>query len=144
MSVQKTTDVLTEKPKCLRFGLLFFTLRPMTMAQIYEIGALIETTEGIDLKGDFNPIVEMLSRYKDVKLCSQVVVIMLFRSRIMRKLFGWYIRHHLTMSRYQEVIEYGAITFHAGFFLTSFSFLRGAKEITRTTNTAAATALGVL
>lgn len=142
MSVQRTAEVLTEKPRCLRFGLLFFALRPMTMAQIYEIGALVEKTEGIDLHGDFNPIVEMLSRYKDVKLCSQVVVIMLFRSRIMRKLFGWYIRHHLTMSRYQEVIEFGAITFHAGFFLTSFSFLRGAKETTKMTNTAVATALG--
>lgn len=142
MSVAKTSDVITEKPIWMRFGLLYFVLRPMTMAQIYEVGALVEKTEGIDLQGEFNPIVEMLSRYKDVDICSQVATIMLFRSRFMRKLFGWYVRHNMTMSRYKQIIEYGAITFQAGFFLTSFSFLRGAKETTKMTNTAAATALG--
>lgn len=142
MSVSRTADVITEKPMIIRFGLLYFVLKPMTMAQIYEVGALVEKTDGIDLQGEFNPIVEMLSRYQDVKTCSQVAIIMLFRSRVMRKLFGWYVRHHMTMSRYKKIIEFGAITFQAGFFLTSFSFLRGAKETTRMTNIAAATALG--
>lgn len=142
MSVQQTADVLTEKPKYMRFGLLFFCLKPMTMAQIYEIGGLVEKTEGINLEGEINPIVEMLSRYEDVETCTQVAITMLFRSRIMRKLFGWYVRRHMTMNRYQEIIEFGAITFRAGFFLTSFSFLRGAKETTKMTNTAAATVLG--
>lgn len=142
MSVAKTADVITEKPIWMRFGLLYFVLRPMTMAQIYEVGALVEKTEGLALKGEFNPIVEMLSRYQDVNTCSQVATIMLFRSRLMRKLFGWYVRHNMTMSRYKQIIEFGAITFQAGFFLTSFSFLRGAKETTKMTNTAEATALG--
>lgn len=142
MSVARTADVITEKPMWMRFGLLYFVLRPMTMAQIYEVGALVEKTEGIDLQGEFNPIVEMLSRYEDVNTCSQVAVIMLFRSRLMRKLFGWYVRHNMTMSRYKSIIEFGAITFQAGFFLTSFSFLRGAKETTKTTNIAEAIALG--
>lgn len=112
------------------------------MAQIYDIGAIVEKTEEIALEGEFNPIVEMLSRYTDVKLCSEVVVVMLFRTRIMRKVFGWYIKHHLTMQRYKKIIEYGAITFRAAFFLTSFSFLKGTKEMTKTTNTAEATARG--
>ena len=142
MSVQKTADVITEKPKYMRFGLLYFVLRPMTMAQIYEVGALVEKTEGIDLQGEFNPIVEMLSRYRDVDTCSKVATIMLFRSRLMRTLFGRYVRHHMTMNRYKEIIEFGAITFQAGFFLTSFSFLRGTKETTKMTNTAEVTALG--
>lgn len=142
MSIKKTSDVLTEKPIIVRFGLLFFVIRPMTMAQIYEIGAIVEKTEGIDLEGDFNPIVKMLQSYKDIEVCSKVIVVMAFRSSWMRKLFGWYIKHHLTMERYQKIIEYGAITFHAAFFLTSFSFLKGTKEVTKTTNTAAATARG--
>ena len=142
MSVKKTSDVLTEKPIVLRFGLLFFVVRPMTMAQIYEIGAIVEKTEGIDLNGEFNPIVKMLESYKDIETCSEVAVTMIFRSRWMRKLFGWYIKHHLTMSRYQKIVEFGAITFRAAFFLTSFSFLKGTKEMTKMTNTAKATALG--
>ena len=142
MSIKKTSDVLTEKPIIIRFGLLFFVIRPMTMAQIYEIGAIVEKTEEIELEGDFNPIVKMLESYKDIKACSDVATTMVFRSRWMRKLFGWYIKNHLTMARYQRIIEYGAITFRAAFFLTSFSFLKGAKEVTKTTNTAAATARG--
>lgn len=142
MSIKKTSDVLTEKPITVRFGLLFFVIRPMTMAQIYEIGAAIEKTEGMDLNGDFNPIVKMLQSYKDIEKCSEVAKIMIFRSRWMRKLFGWYVKHHMTMARYQKIIEYGAITFRAAFFLTSFSFLKGTKEVTKMTNTAAATAHG--
>lgn len=142
MSIKKTADVLTEKPIIIRFGLLFFVVRPMTMAQIYEIGAIVEKTEGIDLNGDFNPIVKMLQSYKDIKTCSEVATTMVFRNRLMRKLFGWYIKHHLTMARYQRIIEFGAITFRAAFFLTSFSFLKGTKEVTKMTNTAAATARG--
>lgn len=142
MSIKKTSDVLTEKPIIVRFGLLFFVIRPMTMAQIYEIGAIVEKTEGIDLEGDFNPIVKMLESYKDIKVCSEVATTMVFRSRWMRKLFGWYIKRHLTMARYQKIIEFGAITFRAAFFLTSFSFLKGTKEVTKMTNTAAATAHG--
>lgn len=144
MSIKKTSDVLTEKPIIIRFGLLFFVIRPMTMAQIYEIGAIVEKTEEIDLNGDFNPIVKMLESYKDVQTCSEVATTMIFRSRWMRKLFSWYIKHHLTMSRYQKIIEFGAITFRAAFFLTSFSFLKGTKEVTKTTNTVAATAHGDL
>lgn len=142
MSIKKTSDVITEKPIIVRFGLLCFVVKPMTMAQIYEIGAVVEKTEGIDLNGDFNPVVKMLSSYKDVKTCSEVATIMVFRSRWTRKLFGWYIKHHMTMARYQKIIEYGAVTFRAAFFLTSFSFLKGTKEITKTTNTAEATAHG--
>ena len=114
------------------------------MAQIYDIGALVEKAEGLDLHGEFNPIVEMLSRYKDVALCSQIVIIMLFRSRVMRKLFGWYVKQTLTMAKYKEIIEYGAVTFKAAFFLTSFTFLKGAKETTKMTNIVEATALGDL
>ena len=140
--ITRTSDAITEKPMSIRIGLLLFVLRPMTMAQIYEIGALIENNEGLDLKGEFNPIVEMLSRYKDIKTCSDVSILMLFRSRIMRKMLGWYVRHNLTMDKYQKIIEYGAMTFKAAFFLTSFSFLKGTKEATKTTNTAGVTARG--
>lgn len=144
MNIKKTTDVLTEKPIVVRFGLLFFVIRPMTMAQIYEIGAIVEKTEGIDLDGDFNPIVKMLESYKDVKHCSDVIVTMIFRSRIMRKLLGWYIKKHLTMERYRKIIEFGALSFQAAFFLTSFTFLKGTKEVTKPTNTAKATVHGDL
>ena len=81
MSIKKTTDVLTEKPIVVRFGLLFFVIRPMTMAQIYEIGTIVEKTEGVELNGDFNPIVKMLEAYKDVKACSEVIVSMVFRKQ---------------------------------------------------------------
>lgn len=142
MSIKKTSDVLTEKPIVVRFGLLFFVIRPMTMAQIYEIGSIVEKTEGLELEGDFNPIVKMLESYKDIKICSEVACVMMFRSIWMRKLFGWYVKHQMTMARYQKIIEFGAITFRAAFFLTSFSFLKGTREVTKMTNTAEATARG--
>ena len=144
MSIKKTSDVLTEKPITIRFGLLFFVIRPMTMAQIYEIGAIVEKAEGVELNGDFNPIVKMLEAYENVKVCSEVVVAMMFRNRIYRKLFGWYVKKHLTMNRYRKIIEFGAVTFQAAFFLTSFTFLKGTKEVASPTNTAEATARGDL
>lgn len=141
-NVKKTSDVITEKPLIIRFGLLFFILRPMTMAQMYEIGALVEKTEEMELEGEFNPIVKMLQSYKEIAICSKVATLMLFRSLWMRKIFGWYVRHLMTMDKYQKIVEYSAITFRAAFFLTSFSFLKGIKETTKTTNTVGATTLG--
>lgn len=141
--IKQTSDVISEKPILLRFGFLWFLMRPLTLSQIYEIGAIVQNIEEVNLpEGEFNPVVEMLRRYTDMKICSSIVVKMLFRRKLKRILFGWYVKKHLTMAKYKKVIEFGAMSFQAAFFLTSFTFLKGTKEVTKQTNTESVTHLG--
>lgn len=141
-NIQKTSDTISEKPIVIWFGLIPYIVKPMTLAQIYAIGGVVESMEEIDLNGNFNAIAKMLQRYDDINRCANIVTLMVFRSHLMRKLFGWHVKRNLTMKKYQRVIEYGALSFRAAFFLTSFSFLKGVKETTKMTNTAEATTRG--
>ena len=70
---------------------------------------------------------------------SKVFVICLFRSLIMRFLFGWYIRHNLTMREYEKLITFESTSFNINFFLTSIIFL---KKTTTMTNPNPTTAHG--
>lgn len=140
--IQAVADTITEKPTLVFIGVLPVIIRPLTMAQIYEIGAILEDVEGIDVEGDFNPVVKMLSEYKNIDVCTKVCNIILFKSPVKRWMFGRYVKKHLTMASYRRIIEYAATAFGAAFFLTSFTFLKGAKEVTKKTNTAEAIASG--
>lgn len=139
---KKVAQTLTEQPTIVRIGMFWFLQKPLTMAQIYEIGAIIENTEELDDSVKAQPISAILARYKDIKVCTEVVVTMLFRGRFKRWLWRKYILNHLTMATYKQVFEYGAMTFQAAFFLTSFIFLKGIKTTTSKTNTEEATAHG--
>lgn len=137
-----TSDTISEKPRLIRFGFLFFTMRPLTLSQIWEVGSILEDTEIIEVKNGENVISAMLSRVSNIKASEKILVVMLFRNKAFRKLFGWHIRKHLTMARYEKMMEYYLATLRAAFFLISFTSLKGIKEITKRTNTAEATALG--
>lgn len=137
-----TSDTLSEKPRLIRFGFLFFTMKPLTLAQIWEIGSVLETQEIKPINGDVNVMAEMLERVENIKAAQEIAVIMLFRSRWKRKLFGWFVKSRLTMGRYQQMMEYYLMTLRAAFFLICLTSLKGIKEVTKKTNTAEATALG--
>lgn len=142
--VQTTANTLTEKPQWVKIGWWWFMIKPATLAQLWELGAYIEDKEQLDVEGEIQPVVEMLNRYKDLKTCTEAVLILLFRKSWKRALWRKYITANLTMATYQQILEYSAMTFHATFFLTSFTFLKGAKQTTQLTNTDEATALGDL
>lgn len=139
---QLTSDTLSEKPRLIRFGFLFFMMKPLTLAQIWEVGSVLEGQEIKPVNGDVNVMAEMLERVDNIKAAQEIALIMLFRSRLKRTLFGWFVRSRLTMGRYQKMMEYYLMTLRAAFFLICLTSLKGIKEVTKKTNTAEATALG--
>lgn len=141
-NIQMVANTITERPMLIWLGIIPIIVRPLTLAQIYDIGAEVEKIEEVDITGEFNPIIKMLQRYEDIAVCTEITKICLFRKRWKRWLFGRIIRNHLTMSMYNRIIEYSAQSFGASFFLTSFTFLKGTKEVTKPTNTEEATASG--
>jgi len=140
--VSETTATLLERPRKVKIGWRMFKVHPLTLAQIYEMGAIVEGIEGLDLHGEVNVIVETLRRFRDMERIQRLVMVMLFRNK--RKRWWWrrYIKRHLTIDVYQNVLETGMATFKAAFFLTSITFLKGVQDVTKTTNTAEVTAHG--
>lgn len=136
MSKQKIADALTERSQWVRIGALTFRQRPLTLAQIYTIGAHIEPMAQLQLEDgvEIAPVVEMLNKYEDMRICQQIALDMLFRSRVMRKIFSRYIKHNLTMAAYQRIISKGSESLSATFFLTHLTFLKGVSEVTKKTN----------
>ncbi len=133
---KKTSAVLTEKGIWVRFGFIPFYIRPLTLAQIWEIGELIQQCKAVELQGSFNPIEKMLESHKDLHFLQKVVIKAIFRGSVARLLLGWYIRKRTTMERYKRVITFCAKSFDAPFFFQSMTFLRGAKRVTMNTHEA--------
>lgn len=131
-----TSATIKEKGTWIRFGLLPFYIRPMTLGQIWEIGELVEKCDVIELEGRFNAIEEILKHSKDLRLLQKVVVKAVFRSGLLRFLLGWYIKRKTTMGVYGKVISYCAESFNAPFFFQSMTFLRGSKQATMNTREA--------
>lgn len=131
---------MTEKGTWVRFGLIPFYIRPLTLAQIWEIGELIQKCKAVELQGSFNPIEKMLESHKDLHFLQKVVEKAIFRGSVARFLLGWYIRKRTTMKRYKQVITFCAQSFDAPFFFQSLISLKGARQMTM--NTAEATARG--
>ena len=128
-----TADALTERGEWVRFGWFPVRMRPLTLAQIWEIGEEVSKCGQLDLDGRFNAVEEMLSRHADIRRMQRVVVVALFRSRAARALFGWWVHRTTTMERYERVINFCARSFSAPFFFQSMTFLRGAKDVTMNT-----------
>lgn len=132
----KTSSVLAEKAIWVRFGLIPFRIRPLTLAQIWEIGEKVQECNQLEVEGRFNAIEKMLSAHQDIRTLQKIVVKAVFRSSVARFLLGWYIRKHTTMKRYKQVISFCSQSFNAPFFFQSMIFLRGAKQVTMNTHEA--------
>jgi hypothetical protein len=141
---RKVSDTVTERGVWVRIGVLPFYIKPMTLAQLYTIGATIQHISVPDWGEDekINVVAEMLNRYRDAHLCSRFAVQMIFRSPIMRIVFGAYIRHNLTIDKYAQIIRFGTQSIDPAFFLTNITFLKGVKAVTKMTNIPSPTARG--
>ena len=138
---REVANTLSEKGIWVRVGFLPFRLRPITLAQIYEMGAIANdiNADGLEEKKKIKILAETIAHYNDARIMSKVFVICLFRSLIMRFLFGWYIRHNLTMREYEKLITFESTSININFFLTSIIFL---KKTTTMTNPNPTTAHG--
>lgn len=129
---REVANTLSEKGIWIRIGFLPFRLRPITLAQIYEMGAIANdiNADGLEEKKKIKILAETIAHYNDARIMSKVFVICLFRSLLMRFLFGWYIRHNLTMREYEKLITFESTSFNINFFLTSIIFLKKTTTMT--------------
>ena len=132
---REVANTLSEKGIWIRIGFLPFRLRPITLAQIYEMGAIANdiNADGLEEKKKIKILAETIAHYNDARIMSKVFVICLFRSLLMRFLFGWYIRHNLTMREYEKLITFESTSFNINFFLTSIIFLKKTTTMTNPT-----------
>ena len=138
---KKTAEVLTEKSKWTRVGWLPIRLRPLTLAQIYEMGEFVDGMEvqGLDMNAKAILSAEMLARHKSARLMQEIFLVTAFRRRWKRALLRRYIAKRLTVRQYFKAVEVITDAYTANFFLTSIIFLAQTRPITEPTQT---TALG--
>lgn len=138
---EKVAEILSEKSHFIRVGLLPIKIKPLTLAQIYDMGTAANNVKSDDLqKEDKVNIFAVLMRHaKDAKAMQDVFVVCAFRKRWKRWLLGRYLRNRLTVEDFNRLLSIIAVTFNANFFLTSIIFLSQTKIITEPSET---TALG--
>lgn len=133
------SDILSEKPLWIRIGLLPLRIKPVTLSQIYEMGAIANDIDSKDIEGKekFYVLAETLKHYNDARLMTDIFMVCAFRSRLVRKLLGWYVRHNLTLMHFQELMTYLTRSLNINFFLTSIISLRRTSLMTEPSLTTA-------
>lgn len=134
---KKVVNALTEHSTWMRIGWLPIRLRPLTLAQIYEMGVYTNEmdAEGLEEGKKFNVAAEMLSRYQSAQLMQEVFLVCAYRKHWMRRLFRRYILNRLTIRGFQKVLEIITDGYAANFFLTSIIFLHQTKPMTEPSQT---------
>ncbi|MBR5950318.1 MAG: hypothetical protein IKZ87_02680 [Actinomycetaceae bacterium] len=138
---ERVHSTLTEKPVKIKVGKLTFKLRPLTLAQIYEIGAIGNELSDDDLgsKDKVKVLAEVIAHYKDAKVMQDMFIAALLPGKIKRFLFKRYVLKRLTVTVFNEFVAYVSRSLDVNFFLTSIIILRKTVEITNPSET---TALG--
>lgn len=134
---EKVIKALTEATIKLWVGKLPIILRPITFAQIYEMGACAHDIKPIDIEeGDkVNTMHELFAHHKDAKAMGEIFLICAYRKEWKRRLFRKYILSRLTINEFNELVKFISTSFNANFFLTSINFLSQAKIMTEPTMT---------
>lgn len=123
---------LTEDSTKITVGKFRFTLRPITLSQIYEMSVLANDIKPADW-GDgtkVNVLHELLKHGKDANIMCEIFIVCAFRKKIWRKIWGRYIHKRLDILAFNQLIRYLSTSFNANFFLTSITFLTQTKIMT--------------
>lgn len=139
---ERVHSTFTEKPIDIKIGMFTFKLRPLTLSQIYKLGAIgneLSSDDDLGSKDKVKVIAEVIAHYKDAKVMQDMFVAALLPGRVKRFLFKRYVLKRLTVSVFNEFIAYVSQSVDVNFFLTSIIILRKTVEITNPSQT---TALG--
>lgn len=133
----KVAKTLREASTKIKVGWFHFKVRPLTLMQIYEMGIFAnDIPETTWKEGDkVNLIQKLFERSNDARLLCEIFIVCAFRKRWARKLWGKYIRRHLDIISFNELIKFISGSFNANFFLTSITFLTQTKIMTEPTTT---------
>lgn len=120
------------------FGMLPFIVKPLTLVQIWDIGAISKDMPEVEQEkiDKLNAVSATLLYSGEAKKMADIAVLTMLRSVLMRWLFGSYIKKRLTIRKYKRLQDYMANTMDASFFLSTIIFLKGLNETTKTTNIA--------
>lgn len=136
---KKVADALSERSQWLRVGWLPIKIKPLTLSQIYDMGAAANNIDAYDLQHmeKVNIIAILVKHAKDAKALQDVFLVCAFRKKWKRCLFGRYLRNRLMVEHFNKLLTIIASTFNANFFLTSIIFLSQTKIVTEPNQTTA-------
>lgn len=135
---KKTTDVLLESSVKIKVGLFSYRIKPLTLAQIYEMSIFANDIIAPEWnEGDkVNILHELFKHGNDAKLMCEIFLVCAFRKKYWRKIWGRYIRNRLNITQFNLLVRYISMSFNANFFLTSITFLSQTKRMTEPITTA--------
>lgn len=134
---EKVAKTLAEASVKIKVGKFRFRVKPLTFMQIYEMGVFGSSIKEPTWKeGDNVNIIPILFRHSETaRLISEIFIVCAFRKKWARKLWGRYIRKHLDIMAFNELIMFIKGSFNTNFFLTSIIFLTQTKIMTETKTT---------
>lgn len=129
---EKVAKTLAEASVKIKVGKFRFRVKPLTFMQIYEMGVFGNAIKGPTWKeGDNVNIIPILFRHSETaRLMSEIFIVCAFRKKWVRKIWGRYIRKHLDIMAFNELVKFISGSFNANFFLTSIIFLTKMKIMT--------------
>lgn len=136
---KKVADALSERSHWIRVDWLHIKIKPLTLSQIYDMGAAANDINADDLQSmdKVNIIALLVKHAKDAKALQDVFLVCAYRKKWKRWLFGRYLRNRLTVEHFNKLLTLIATTFNANFFLTSIIFLSQTKIMTEPSQTTA-------
>lgn len=129
---KRTAETLKEKPVKIKVGWLDFKIKPLTLMQIYEMSVFANEIKKPTWKDNdkVNIIGETIAHGNDARLMCEIFVVCAFRNTWKRRLWRRYIRKHLNIIAFNELVTFISQSFNANFFLTSITFLTQAIVMT--------------
>lgn len=133
----KVARTLREASVKIKVGWFRFKVKPLTLMQIYEMGVFANDMEEPSWKDGekINLVQKLFERHNDARLMCEIFIVCAFRKKKWRWLCGRYIRKHLDIMAFNELIKFISSSFNANFFLTSITFLTQTKIMTEPATT---------
>lgn len=127
----KTIDTITEKGRFFLIGLLPLHVRPLTLSQVIEIGEITSyMNEAGDVKDGKDIFKFAYNSPIDVECLQEIALVAIFRNKIKRKMFGWYVRKRMNTRTLKKCMSMVFESFDYAFFFNASVFLRGVTKIT--------------
>lgn len=129
---EKIAKTLAEASVKIKVGKFRFRVKPLTFMQIYEMGVFGNSIKEYKLnEGEKINIIPILFQHAETaRLMSEIFIVCAFRKKWARKIWGRYIRKHLEIFAFNELIKFISGSFNVNFFLTSITFLTQTRIMT--------------
>ena len=129
---EKIAKTLAEASVKIKVGMFYFRVKPLTFMQIYEMGVFGNAIKKPTWKEDdkLNIIPFLFEHSETAHVMSEIFIVCAFRKKWARKIWGRYIRKHLDIMAFNELVKFIGGSFNTNFFLTSITFLTQMKIMT--------------